>query len=507
MNKLISLLALFLFLEIQPLKAQQTLTLKQQQEDFKIFRTGIQEMHAGLHWFIAPDKLTVLYDSVYNTLQENAEAEQFYLKVRYCMAALKHGHDGVNMTTQERGINYKMGALPKSRKHLPFVLSFLDKKLHIINNCSSNKFIPNGSEIISINGKSVKDISTEFCNYIFANGRNTTFKYQVLGKYYQFHYLLQVLYPSDSHTLEIIPFGEKLKRKVVVKTELPETIAKNYNLQTGKDIGKWDKLVEYRQLDSRLKLGYLKFETFSANRIENDSVKFASLFDKVFTEIKDDAIENLIVDIRNNEGGDDNWQIATSYFRAIPPDTNAGLSYVQSDKFTQIKYVEQNDQNKQLLFAFQYSPYALIDKLPDGRFKLKPQYTEHDTKGKPLMPNAYKGKVFLLQNGMTFSAGSAFAGKLKYLIQKDSGYIKVIGEDNGDDMDAGVGSGGWSLNLILPNSKVKITIPVTGGGVDVPYSIKPVNFLDYKVLPKITDKINGIDTEVEFVKKMITNKK
>ena len=119
------------------------------------------------------------------------------------------------------------------------------------------------------------------------------------------------------------------------------------------------------------------------------------------------------------------------------------------------------------------------------------------------MPNAYYGKVFLLQNGLTFSAGFAFAGKMKYLIQKDNGFIKVIGEDNGDDMEAGVGSGGWSLNVSLPNSKIKVTVPVTGGGTDKPYTIPKVNFLDYKVIPTITDKLNGIDTEIEFVRKMI----
>ena len=507
MNKFILLSVVFLsFFGLQNANAQHKLTLAQQQEDFNVFRTSMQEMHAGLNWFITPAKFSVLYDSVYNTLKHNEETEQFYLKVRYCMAALKHGHDGVNMTNAEGGINFKMNSLPKSRKHLPFVLSFLDKKLYIINNCSSNKTIPNGSQILSINSKSVTELSKEFCDYVFANGRNTTFKYQVLVTYFQFQYLLQVLYPSDDYELEIIPFGKKTKVKVKVQTELPQNIANSYKEQTGKDIGAWDTFVEYKQLDPTLKLGYLKFETFSAYRVENDSVKFAALFEKLFTEIKKDGIETLIVDIRNNEGGDDNWQIATSYFRAIPPDNNAGLSFVQSDKFTQLKYVEQTEQNKQLLMAFQYNPYALLDKLPDGRFKLKSEYTEHDTKGKPLMLNSYNGKVFLLQNGLTFSAGFAFAGKMKYLIQKDNGFIKVIGEDNGDDMDAGVGSGGWSLNVLLPNSKIKVTVPVTGGGTDKPYTIPTVNFLDYKVIPTINDKLNGVDTEIEFVKKMISAK-
>ena len=500
-------IAMFLLLVPNKNFAQSKLTLIQQQEDFKIFKTSITEMHIGWNWFLTTEKFDALYDSVYNSLTDNAEIEIFYLKVRYCMAALKHGHDGVNMTNTESGINFKMNALPKSRKHLPFVLRYLGEKLYIVNNCSTNNDITNGSEIVSINGMSVKNLSKEFCAYVFANGKNTTFKYQVLGYYFQFHYLFQVLHPSDTYAIEITPYKKAKSIKVQVKSELPQKIADKYLMQTGKNINYWGNLIDYKLLDPKLKLGYLKFETFSAFRVENDSVKFASLFEKMFAEIKKDSIENLIVDIRNNEGGDDNWQIATSYFRAMQPDSSAGLSYIQSDKMTQLKYVEKNDQNKQLLMAFEYSPYAIVDKLPDGRFKLKSQYTEHDTKGKPLMKDAYNGKVYLLQNGLTFSAGFAFAGKMKYLMQKDSGFIKIIGEDNGDDMDAGVGSGGWSLNSILPNSKIKVTIPVTGGGVDIPYSIPKVKFLDYKIIPTISDKINGIDTEVEFVKKMVKNKK
>lgn len=225
----------------------------------------------------------------------------------------------------------------------------------------------------------------------------------------------------------------------------------------------------------------------------------------MFTQIKADNIKSLVVDVRNNEGGDDSWQTAITYFREIKENKEGGLSYLQSDKFTYTQFIIQNDENKQLLQAFQYNPYMLIDKTLDGRFKLKLEYTEHDTKAKSLMPNAFKGDVYLLQNGLTFSAGFAFAGKLKEEIKKNNGFIKVIGEDNGDDMDAGVGSGGWGVELLLPNSKVKLNIPITGGG-DKAYTIPPVHFLDYKVIPTISDKLNDVDTVLEFTKKLIITK-
>ena len=487
--------------------AQQKLTLLQQQEDFKIFKTSMQEMHAGVYWFITPERFSTLYDSVYTTLKDNEDAEQFYIKVRFCMAALHHGHDGVEWTSRQPGLNYKMNAMPADRKHLPFVMEYLGDKLFILNNCSSNKKIINGSEIVSINGKTIASLNKQMLQYIFANGRNTTFKYKMLGFYFQFHYLYQVLYPAETtYKIGIIPYQSKKKIDVVANAELPQTIADRYQQQTGKSINSWDSLFTYKQLDKEKGIGYCKMETFSTQRFDKGDAKLLDVLKKMFEQIKADNIKSLVVDVRNNEGGDDTWQTAITYFREIEENKEGGLPYLQSDKFTQTQYIIQNDENRQLLQAFQYNPYALIDKTPDGRFKLKPQYTEHDTKAKPLMSNAFKGDVYLLQNGLTFSAGFAFAGKLKDKIKNTNGFIKVIGEDNGDDMDAGVGSGGWSVELLLPNSKVKLNIPITFSG-EKAYTIPPVHFLDYKVIPTITDKINGVDTELEFTKKIIASKK
>ena len=488
--------------------SQQQLCLAKQQEDFSIFKTSLKEMHAGLNWFITTERFDALYDSVYASLKENSSTEDFYIKLRLCMASLHHGHGGIDMTEKEAGINYRMQLLPKSRKHLPFVLKYLNNRLYILNNCSSNPVISNGSEIISINGEPVRKITRQLMAYVFANGNNETYKYEMLDGYFNFHYFYQVLHPDlRSYKLSLIPF--KSTRKITVRADavLPQTIADAYRKQTGKDIGKFGELVQYNVLDKISNTAWLKLESFSKYRVENDSVKFNKLLEKIFTQIKNDGIKNLIVDVRNNEGGDDTWQTTVSYFKGLGENKEAGLAYIQSDKMTQLKYVVRTNENTQLLRAFEYNPYALVDKTSDGRFKLKPEYTQHDSRAWPLKANAYKGKVYLLQNGLTFSAGFAFAGRMRSLFDKDSSFLKIIGEDYGDDLAAGVGSGGWNLDLILPNSKIKVTIPITGGGTDKPYTMKPVKMLDYRVIPTIEDKIKGVDTEVEFVKQRLIHLK
>ena len=85
-------------------------------------------------------------------------------------------------------------------------------------------------------------------------------------------------------------------------------------------------------------------ETFSTQRYDCDSIKLEKVLKKMFVQIKADKIKSLVVDVRNNEGGDDSRQTAISYFREIEENKEGGLPYLQSDKFTQIQYIIQNDE-------------------------------------------------------------------------------------------------------------------------------------------------------------------
>ena len=112
MKKLTAILIGIICLFGQTLYAQnnqppKTLTLAQQQEDFKIFRGSLNEVHVGLNWFITEKELNDLFDKTYNSLTENTPTEDYYLKLRYIMASLKHGHGGINLV-QEEGVNYRL---------------------------------------------------------------------------------------------------------------------------------------------------------------------------------------------------------------------------------------------------------------------------------------------------------------------------------------------------------------------------------------------------------------
>ena len=481
-------------------QSPKTLTLAQQQEDFKIFRGSLEEIHVGLNWFITEKDLNNLFDKTYNSLTENTPTEDYYLKLRLIMASLKHGHNGITLP-QEDGVNYRLSALAKSKKFLPLTIRILNNRVLVAVNTSANEKLTAGTEIVSINGESVSKIIEKQLPLMFSNGQNTSFKIGNLEGYYQFHYLYQMMNRGVEHfKIEAIPYNSKKKQTFEVEGELPQTISERYEKITGKGISKYINLLQYRVLDEKNKIAYLQIGSFYKGLVDN----YKQFLDKTFTEIKQTGIRHLIVDVRQNEGGGDGyWQMAYVYTTGNSLTETSGLPYVKGDKFSYFKYVE----NPSLeLMAFANNPYAIIDKTSDGRLRLKPQFTAEDTKPFPAPPNAYSGKLYVLQDGLTFSAGIAYITTVNYELRRQNRFLKFIGDDPGDDLNAGVGSGGSSADLRLPNSKISVRIPLLGGG-DVPYSMKPNPPIpDYRVIPTAKDLVNGTDAELNFTVDLIKKK-
>ena len=506
MKKFIAIIFSLILIFGQQISAQKvqlpkTLTLTQQQEDFKIFRGSVNEIHVGLNWFITEKELNNLFDKTYNSLSENTRAEDYYLKLRLIMAGIRHGHNGIELP-QEDGVNYRLSSLAKSKKFLPFAIRIIDNRVFVATNCSSNDKLTTGSEILSINGESVAKLLGNFLPLMFANGQNESFKLANLQYYYQFHYLYQLTHrDTESFKIEAIPFGGKKKQIFEVEGEQPQIISERFEKITGRSISKYEGILQYRVVDEKNKIAYIKLGSFYSGLANN----YKQFLDKTFTEIKQSGIKHLIVDVRQNEGGGEGfWQMAYVYTTGNPLTEGNGLLSVRGDKFSYFKYVE----NPSLeLMAFANNPYAVIDKTADGRFRLKPAFkSQEDAVKYPAPPNAFSGKLYVLTDGMTFSAGTAYVSTVRYELRQKGQFVKFIGEEPGDDLNSGVGSGGAAATVVLPNSKIKVRIPLLGGG-DVPYANKEkVVIPDYKIAPTAKDLVNGTDTELKFTVDLIKRK-
>ncbi len=111
--------------------------------------------------------------------------------------------------------------------------------------------------------------------------------------------------------------------------------------------------------------------------------------------------------------------------------------------------------------------------------------------------SVYKEKVYVVTNGLSFSATGEFTSFLK-----NADRAMFIGEEVGGNTNQNVS--GTTVMLTLPNSKIRIRIPMELFKLNVSHEKTNHGVIpDYYVRPSIIDKLTGKDLEMAFILNMI----
>lgn len=193
----------------------------------------------------------------------------------------------------------------------------------------------------------------------------------------------------------------------------------------------------------------------------------------MFNDIDKNNIENLIIDIRDNGGG--NSSLGDLLF-----------SYLYNEPFTQYSKIHEklSEQCK--------NTYASKDDKLIGTVRKQDIKPVRYIKG-----YEFKGRIVLLTNRYSFSSATDFAALIN-----DYGRGIIIGEETG-----GIASSyGDVLSFILPNTGQNF-------GVSYRYFVRPNGaegtegvLADYEVIQSVEDKANGKDTVLNFAVDYIRNK-
>jgi hypothetical protein len=165
---------------------------------------------------------------------------------------------------------------------------------------------------------------------------------------------------------------------------------------------------------------------------------YLSFHEQFFKRMREDKIQNLVIDIRGNTGGFPN--IGSDLMRYLVRNAFTGVEAEQ----VPVNKITFND------YILHGSGYDPAQKTTD---KVQP-YDYSWRQYKKLYPAAeyhFNKKIYLLTDRGTFSAGSMFAASLKNQCK-----VTVIGEETGG-AEAG-SDGGFSI-IKLPNSSLLLHLP------------------------------------------------
>ncbi len=230
--------------------------------------------------------------------------------------------------------------------------------------------------------------------------------------------------------------------------------------------------------------------TIESFYVDENVQKFYPFIDSAFNDIKNKKISNLIIDVRNNEGGEEDWggylySYLTDkkfvYYKKLTLTKKGGYGFEKyAEMPPQLDYIHKfiKEKDDEILFTGQ-----------------KYLYVQEPHK------NRFKGNVYMLINGLSFSVTTELAS----VVHNNKRAI-FVGEESGGAY-YGNNSGVFAI-VTLPNTKLTIGIPLVGFYSNVsgyPYKSRGV-IPDYKVTSTVYDILNKKDVVMEKTLRIIQQK-
>ena len=461
----------------------------------------LQKLQPKLYWYITKEQFDFKFDSLKKTITKPLTSFEFYKKISPIVCAVRQGHlylfpETKLLTKSETKAMNKRGVGPFSQ----FDFEVFNEKLYVVKNKSYNKNIKVGTEVVSFNNFKTNILLDEYKNYFTSDGFNTTFKRNRLGRSFS------NFYTNENGALDSLKYEFRLNdsiQNVVIKRQIVDSSGlKNMKVivsKTEKKLkNKKNKILGY-DATTKLYMRNLHFlekdssvAVIKINGFKNGD--FETCYEEFFKKIKQNKAKTLILDLRNNGGG--RLSEIADLYRYLADST---FVFTEKSEVTSKTSLFQADYFKgsnlftfpiKLLIAPIYYSYNFfkVRKDPDGKY-----YYSTRTKPKKIDENAFKGKIYVLINGGSFSASSIISSNLK-----GSKRATFVGEETGGAYNGTV-AGRMPL-IKMPNSKIKIRI---GLMACIPFYKTDTEghgiFPDQTIIPTLEDRINNIDPEMNWV--------
>ena len=485
-------LTTFLICYVLSLSAQQKmLTPIDMQGDLYILHDAWVSLHPGLYRYNTPAEIEARFKLIQQKCARPLSEKQFFILLSQLAQKIKCGHTYLNPLNQDKETTARL--LPT--KVIPFFFEIINQNHMIITSLPGHfKQLRRGDEITEINGIPVRRILDSLLTVSRSDGNHAIGKKYFninetsdeAGAYSLFDIYYPLFFSPPTNWTFVVKHFKAIKATRYTITPLTLSVrADDYKKRYG-DIPTGKKSWAYKRID--MQTAYMKFGTFAFWNSKFDEKRFV---DSIFADLQfHPNVRNIIIDIRNNEGGDNTGDYI--------------LSYITSTKLG-------CDDPDHPCFRFLTIPDSLLRYLPtwDKSFKApkdpaqfflnRQGLYEQKPKGDDCayinpMPNRFKGNVFLMINAKNSSAGYEMARNVKV-----NRLGILIGETTGGSQQ-GI-NGGEFFFLTLPHSKFEIDLPLIYNY----HPNKPDSGIDpdFNIADRQPDIAKNKDTQLLFVLSLI----
>lgn len=429
----------------------QKISKEEARKDFLVFKSALVEAHPGIYRFESRETFDSLFRNIETALVDSISQTEFFRLLSPVVASVRCGHTKFfpeGFLDEDYLYHYFYG----TDRLFPLKLHFSGLEGYLLDSYDQSTDIQRGTEILSINDKPVSEIVSYLFQNIVADGRVESSRYLELNNFFSAYYANLIESPGQFRLTLRKNNGE------ITTALIPATTL--------------SKIIEYEKKNTDNeepnfiltfpdeKVALMRIKAFYPLSREDNFKRFLK---SSFAEINSVNPERLIIDLRNNEGGNDKWGALL-------------FSYLTDKSFKYYETLRLPNRD------FSFKEYAqmpkfygllklLIRKDKDGGYK----WTIHrNLKTQKPSRNPFLGEVLVLVNGFSFSVTSEFAA-----VVKATGRARLIGQETGGTY-SGNNSGTFVI-VTLPNSRLVLGIPMLGYYMSVP----PIQAFDRGVLPDI----------------------
>ncbi|MFK7770989.1 MAG: S41 family peptidase [Saprospiraceae bacterium] len=464
----------------------QTNLLNQSQikEDTDILIATLNQAHPGLDIYLNRSEIDSAFNKI-SSLHKEITFMEYYILLLELITTFGDGH-----TDLYEGKKFRI-LYPYLNHTLPFEVTIINDKVYITKDYSEKKSLPLFSEILFINDISIDQILQTLYRLTPSDGNRLGFKKEYIEKI--FGRLFSKLF--------------EISEEYNIKLKQSDNSILTYTVKGIKDKimhpNQYDKIPLDFKLNKSENFAILTVNTFQYRLMRKNGIDFHKLLKKSFKSIRKNKIDHLIIDLRENYGGDNILGITLySYltqgkFKAMSPSITKLRDTISVSKYS-------NFPNGNYPFLKTHK----IKRLENNLFEIKDGIDSKETndsdyiykgpKSKPenISKNKFKGHVYCITSGLTFSAAANFATLLS---RNDN--VTFIGQETGGAN--GYYCGGGFYSITLPNSKFVLQVPFMKRCVSAAKNHKHGVIPDFMVDRNLNQLQNKEDLEMQKIKELI----
>jgi C-terminal processing protease CtpA/Prc len=463
--------------------------------DVVLLKKILEANHPSLYWYTPKDSMDYYFNNALASINDSLTELQFRNKVASVISKIRCGHTSVRFSKA-------FSKLSERNRYPQFPLFFKvwdDSLVVLASMFPRDSIFKRGTIVTSINGKTNRQLLDGMFDIISTDGYSDNYKNQVISNNFPSWY--RSTYGLDSsYTIKFIDSSGK-EATTIIKNFTPpkrDTTARRRDTtirrpalpspppQPTRKERKQATLLSKRsmQIDSNINTAYMRITSFSGGKLR----KF---FRRSFKEIKEKNVANIVIDLRENGGGNVALSTKLAKYLADKPFKNADTVAAISRTFPYRSHIKD-------WWMYWFPMNFAAKKKADGRIHFG-YFERHYFK--PKTNNHFDGNVYIIQGGVTFSASTMFISSMKG--QKN---VTVAGEETGGGY---YGNTAMHLpNIELPISHIRVGLPMYRLVMDSTRTKNGRGIMpDVWIKPSSVAIKKGIDIKLQTIRKMIIDKK